>query len=229
MEISKEHPDSVRGLFASIAGRYQAVNHVLSGGLDWYWRAIAVRLMRSWKPSIVLDVATGSGDLAGAIRKNFVGCRVIGADFCRPMLDVARRQGLPELVEADGLHLPFPDNSFDAVTAAFGLRNMASWEGGLKEMTRVLKPGGHVLILDFSLPTLPVIRPLYRFYLHRILPIIAGIATGRTDAYEYLGGSIEKFPSGTAMTSLMERCGFASTSAKPLSLGTVSIYTGKKE
>jgi demethylmenaquinone methyltransferase/2-methoxy-6-polyprenyl-1,4-benzoquinol methylase len=229
MEISKEHPDSVRGLFASIAGRYQTVNHLLSGGLDWYWRAVAVRLMRPWNPGLVLDVATGSGDLASAIGNNFPGCRVVGADFCRPMLDVARRRGLPELVEADGLKLPFPDATFDAVSVAFGLRNMASWEGGLKEMARVLKPGGHVLILDFSLPTLPLIRPLYRFYLHRILPIIAGIATGRTDAYEYLGGSIEKFPSGPAMISLMEHCGLRSTSAKPLSLGTVSIYTALKE
>ena len=203
MEISKEHPDSVRGLFASIAGRYQMVNHLLSGGLDWYWRAVAVRLMRPWKPCLVLDLATGSGDLASAIRRSFAGCRVVGADFCRPMLEVARHQGLPELVEADGLCLPFPNFAFDTVTVAFGLRNMASWEGGLKEMARVLKPGGRILILDFSLPTLPVIRPLYRFYLHRILPIVAGIATGRTDAYEYLGGSIEQFPSGKEMTSLM--------------------------
>jgi demethylmenaquinone methyltransferase/2-methoxy-6-polyprenyl-1,4-benzoquinol methylase len=144
------------------------------------------------------------------------------------MLEVARRRGLPELVEADGLKLPFPDSTFDAVTVAFGLRNMASWEGGLKEMARVLKPGGHLLVLDFSLPTLPVIRPLYRFYLHRILPIVAGIATGRTDAYEYLGGSIEKFPSGETMTSLIGYCGFTEATAKPLSLGTVSIYTATK-
>jgi len=208
MEISKEHPDSVRGLFSSIAGRYQTVNHVLSGGLDWYWRAVAVRLMRPWKPSLVLDVATGSGDLASSIGHHFPGCRVVGADFCRPMLEVARRRGLPELVEADGMQLPFPDGAFDAVTVAFGLRNMASWESGLKEMARVLKPGGHLLVLDFSLPTLPVIRPLYRFYLHCILPIIAGLATGRTDAYEYLGGSIEKFPSGESMISLIGHCGF---------------------
>jgi demethylmenaquinone methyltransferase/2-methoxy-6-polyprenyl-1,4-benzoquinol methylase len=228
MEISKEHPDSVRGLFASIAGRYQTVNHLLSGGLDWYWRGVAVRLMRPWNPGLVLDVATGSGDLASAIRKTFPGCRVVGADFCRPMLEVARRRGLPELVEADGLKLPFPDGSFDAVTVAFGLRNMASWEGGLMEMARVLRPGGHLLVLDFSLPTLPVIRSLYRFYLHRILPIVAGIATGRTDAYEYLGGSIEKFPSGSSMIWLMEQCGFSSNYAKPLSLGTVSIYTATK-
>jgi demethylmenaquinone methyltransferase/2-methoxy-6-polyprenyl-1,4-benzoquinol methylase len=228
MEIQKEKPDSVRDLFSSIAGRYQLVNHLLSGGLDWYWRAVAVRLIRPWSPSRLLDVATGSGDLASAIGKNFPGCRVIGADFCRPMLEVARRNGLAELVEADGMNLPFPDATFDAVTAAFGLRNMASWQSGLSEMSRVLKPGGHLLILDFSLPTLPVIRPLYRFYLHRILPIIAGIATGRTDAYEYLGGSIEQFPSGKAMTSLIDSCGFREAKAHPLTLGTVSIYTATR-
>jgi demethylmenaquinone methyltransferase/2-methoxy-6-polyprenyl-1,4-benzoquinol methylase len=228
MEISKEHPESVRNLFASIAGRYQAVNHLLSGGLDWYWRSVAVRMMRPWHPSLVLDVATGSGDLASAISVNFPGCRVVGADFCRPMLEVARRRGVKELVEADGQHLPFPDGTFGTVTAAFGLRNMASWEAGLKEMSRVLQPGGRVLILDFSLPTLPLIRPFYRFYLHRILPIVAGIATGRTDAYEYLGGSIEQFPSGETMTSLMEDCGFTEANARPLSLGTVSVYTALK-
>ena len=228
MEIQKENPELVRGLFSDIAGRYQVVNHLLSGGLDFYWRAISVRLIRGWNPSTALDIATGTGDLAMAIRKACPGARVIGADFCRPMLEVARRNGLPELVVADGLELPFPDQSFDLVTAAFGLRNMASWEKGLSEMARVLRPGGNLLILDFSLPTLPVIRPLYRFYLHRILPVIAGIATGRTDAYEYLGGSIEKFPSGRAMTELIESCGFQGTVAKPLTLGTVSVYTARR-
>ena len=228
MEIQKENPELVRGLFSDIAGRYQVVNHLLSGGLDFYWRAISVRLIRGWNPSTALDIATGTGDLAMAIRKACPGARVIGADFCRPMLEVARRNGLPELVVADGLELPFPDQSFDLVTAAFGLRNMASWEKGLSEMARVLRPGGNLLILDFSLPTLPVIRPLYRFYLHRILPVIAGIATGRTDAYEYLGGSIEKFPSGRAMTELIKSCGFQGTMAKPLTLGTVSIYTATR-
>jgi demethylmenaquinone methyltransferase / 2-methoxy-6-polyprenyl-1,4-benzoquinol methylase len=228
MEIQKENPELVRGLFSDIAGRYQVVNHLLSGGLDFYWRAISVRLIRGWNPSTALDIATGTGDLAMAIRKACPGARVIGADFCRPMLEVARRNGLPELVVADGLELPFPDQSFDLVTAAFGLRNMASWEKGLSEMARVLMPGGNLLILDFSLPTLPLIRPLYRFYLHRILPVIAGIATGRTDAYEYLGGSIEKFPSGRAMTELIESCGFQGTVAKPLTLGTVSVYTARR-
>lgn len=228
MEIHKENPEMVRGLFSDIAERYQVVNHLLSGGLDFYWRAIAVRLIRPWNPSAVLDVATGTGDLAIAIRKACPQARVVGADFCAPMLDVARRNGLPELVVADGMSLPFADRTFDVVTAAFGLRNMASWEKGLSEMARVLKPGGHLLILDFSLPTLPVIRPLYRFYLHHILPHMAGLATGRKDAYEYLGTSIEQFPSGRDMTSLINSCGFGDGRAHPLTLGTVSIYTATR-
>jgi demethylmenaquinone methyltransferase/2-methoxy-6-polyprenyl-1,4-benzoquinol methylase len=228
MEIHKENPEMVRGLFSDIAERYQVVNHLLSGGFDFYWRAIAVRLIRPWTPSVVLDVATGTGDLAMAIRKACPQARVVGADFCAPMLDVARRNGLPELVVADGMSLPFADRTFDVVTAAFGLRNMASWEKGLSEMARVLKPGGHLLILDFSLPTLPVIRPLYRFYLHHILPHMAGLATGRKDAYEYLGISIEQFPSGRDMTSLINSCGFGDGRSHPLTLGTVSIYTATR-
>jgi demethylmenaquinone methyltransferase/2-methoxy-6-polyprenyl-1,4-benzoquinol methylase len=228
MEIHKENPELVRGLFSDIAGRYQVVNHLLSGGLDFYWRAIAVRLIRPWHPTAVLDVATGSGDLAMAIGKANPKARIVGADFCRPMLEVARKNGLPELVEADGMNLPFADANFDVVTAAFGLRNMASWEKGLSEMARLLKPGGHLLILDFSLPTLPVIRPFYRFYLHHILPHIAGLLTNRKDAYEYLGVSIEQFPSGIKMTSLIESCGFKGAKAHPLTLGTVSIYTAKR-
>jgi demethylmenaquinone methyltransferase/2-methoxy-6-polyprenyl-1,4-benzoquinol methylase len=228
MEIHKENPELVRGLFSDIADRYQAVNHLLSGGLDFYWRAIAVRLVRAWKPARVLDVATGSGDLAMAIGKGCPKARIVGADFCRPMLEVARRNGLAELVVANGMSLPFAKAEFDVVTAAFGLRNMASWEKGLSEMARVLKPGGHLLILDFSLPTLPLIRPLYRFYLHHLLPHVAGMATGRKDAYEYLGISIEQFPSGKSMTYLIESCGFHQAQSHPLSLGTVSIYTATR-
>lgn len=221
-------PEYVRDLFSAIAGRYELVNHLLSGGLDFYWRSKALRQVRRWHPSLLLDVATGSGDLALALAKGVPGIRVIGADFCRPMLEVAQRKGLLELVEADGMQLPFAKETYDVVTAAFGLRNMACWEKGLSEMGRLLKPGGHLLILDFSLPTLPLIRPLYRAYLHHVLPIIAGLATGRKDAYQYLGGSIEKFPSGPAMTELINSCGFQNAKAYPLTLGTVSIYTAEK-
>ena len=228
MAIQKEKPELVRDLFSAIAERYALVNHLLSVGLDLLWRAAAVRHVMQWKPSTLLDVATGSGDLALAIAKRSPATRVIGADFCRPMLEVARRKGLAELIEADGLHLPFATGSFDVVTAAFGLRNMASWEQGLSEMARVLKPGGHLLILDFSLPTIPLIRSLYRAYLHVVLPSVAGLATGRKDAYEYLGGSIELFPSGQAMTQLIEQTGLSKACAHPLSLGTVSLYTAEK-
>lgn len=228
MEIHKENPELVRGLFSDIADRYQIVNHLLSGGLDFYWRSVAVDFVQSWNPTTVLDVATGSGDLALSISKACSHARVVGADFCAPMLEVARKNGLPELVVADGMSLPFAEGYFDVVTAAFGLRNMASWEKGLSEMARVLKPGGHLLILDFSLPALPIVRPLYRFYLHHILPHIAGLATGRKDAYEYLGISIEQFPSGNKMTTLIESRGFSEAKTRPLTLGTVSIYTATR-
>jgi demethylmenaquinone methyltransferase/2-methoxy-6-polyprenyl-1,4-benzoquinol methylase len=131
------------------------------------------------------------------------------------------------LVQADALALPFADSSFDVVTVAFGLRNMASWPGALREMARVLQPGGTLIILDFSLPEWEIFRNIYRFYLHRILPSIAGWATKRPAAYEYLGESIESFPSGLTMTAMMTSCGFSSEPPLPLTGGIVTLYSGK--
>jgi demethylmenaquinone methyltransferase/2-methoxy-6-polyprenyl-1,4-benzoquinol methylase len=143
------------------------------------------------------------------------------------MLQRAREKGLRSAVLADALHLPFPDSSFDAVTVAFGLRNMESWSGALREMSRVLAPGGHLLVLDFSMPR-PPLRALYRFYLHHILPVIAGIVTREKYAYQYLGDSIEKFPAGPAMLSLIADSGFTSPTCEPLTAGIVSLYTAIK-
>jgi demethylmenaquinone methyltransferase/2-methoxy-6-polyprenyl-1,4-benzoquinol methylase len=143
------------------------------------------------------------------------------------MLARAREKGLRRTVVADALHLPFPERSFDAVTVAFGLRNMESWSDALREILRILNPGGHLLILDFSLPP-PPLRPFYRFYLHRLLPIIAGIVTREKSAYEYLGASIERFPAGPAMRSLIEECGFTTAESRPLTGGIVSLYTATK-
>jgi demethylmenaquinone methyltransferase/2-methoxy-6-polyprenyl-1,4-benzoquinol methylase len=143
------------------------------------------------------------------------------------MLERAREKGLRRTVVADALRLPFPDASFEAVTVAFGLRNMESWPGALREMSRVLTPGGHLLILDFSIPP-PPLRGPYRFYLHHILPVIAGIVTREKSAYQYLGDSIEKFPAGPAMLALLTECGFASPTCEPLSCGIVSLYTAVK-
>ncbi|MEY4299463.1 MAG: hypothetical protein RIR25_699, partial [Verrucomicrobiota bacterium] len=202
-----QNPAKVRGIFGSIAGRYDAANHLLSGGLDFLWRAKAARLVAAWRPRDILDLATGSGDLALAIKKACPEARIIGADFCLPMLQVAARKGLRPLVVADGTKLPFAAESFDAVTVAFGLRNMASWPDALREMARMLRPGGYLLILDFSMPP-PPLAGLYRWYLHKILPRIAGAVTGQRAGYEYLGESIESFPSGRAMCRLLGESDF---------------------
>ncbi len=195
--------------------------------MDFLWRNRATKIVSGWNPATLLDLATGSGDLALAIERAAPECAVTGADFCEPMLERAREKGLRRTVVADAMHLPFEDGTFAALTVAFGLRNMASWPDALREMSRVLAPGGHLLVLDFSLPR-PPLRGIYRFYLHRILPVIAGIVTREKYAYEYLAGSIEKFPCGAAMQELIEQNGFASATCEPLTGGIVSLYTAVK-
>lgn len=217
--------DYVRDAFARIADRYVLTNHVLSGGADLWWRKIVTSRIRRWKPARLLDVASGTGDLALAIQDACPDCEVVASDFCREMLAHAANRGLARTVVADALDLPFGDGEFDVVTVAFGLRNMADYEAALREMARVLKPGGRLVILDFSLPK-GILRGPYRWYLHRVLPKMAGWLTGEKDAYEYLGGSIEAFPAGADMTSLMERCGFTEAECTPLTFGVVSIYEG---
>ena len=222
-----QNPAKVRGIFGAIAARYDLANHLLSGGLDFLWRARAVRMVKAWQPKSVLDLATGSGDLALAMQKSMPDARIIGADFCLPMLQVAARKGLRPLVVADGTRLPFADASFDVVTVAFGLRNMESWPGALREMARVLRTGGHLLVLDFSMPR-PPISAIYRFYLHRVLPLVAGLITGNRAGYEYLGESIEAFPSGPAMCELIQQNNLCDARARPLAAGIVSIYTAQR-
>ena len=214
----------VRAMFSAIARRYDLANHFLSLGMDWFWRCRAARIVRAWQPERILDLATGSGDLALSLRAACPRALVVGADFCLPMLVVAQRKGLANLVVADGLRLAFADGAFDVLTVAFGLRNMESWPGALAEMARVLRPGGHLLVLDFSVPPAPV-RWLYRPYLHHVLPRLAALLTGEKAAYDYLGDSIEKFPCGPAMCALIEGAGFAGARCEPLSGGIVSLYT----
>jgi demethylmenaquinone methyltransferase / 2-methoxy-6-polyprenyl-1,4-benzoquinol methylase len=219
---------SIQRMFARIAQRYDLANTLLSAGMDHFWRQYVARQVAGWRPRRVLDVASGSGALASAIQRAVPGAEVVGADFCAPLLLRSRRRRLSRLVVADALALPFADGVFDVVTVAFGLRNMASYDRALSEMRRVLAPGGHVVILDFSIPTGPWL-PLYRVYLHRVLPRLAGWLTGAADAYEYLGQSIEAFPRGQAMTALLNRVGFSATKCRPLSTGVVSVYTASTE
>lgn len=192
--------------------------------MDVLWRRRAAELVQGWKPQRILDLATGSGDVALTLRAACPEATLVGADFCVPMLREAQRKAFRTVIAADGMRLPCPDGTFDVVTVAFGLRNMADYGGALREMRRVLRPGGHLLVLDFSIPPAPF-RWIYRPYLHYALPRIAGWLTGERSAYQYLGESIEQFPAGNTMTALMRASGFATAEAEPLTGGIVSIYT----
>lgn len=214
----------VRKAFAGIASRYVLANHVLSLGIDVLWRRMTARLVVEAQPKRILDLATGSGDLAQTIKRACPGAKILGADFSVPMMREAQQRNFHQLIAADGMALPFQDASFDVVTVAFGLRNMASWPDALKEMRRVLAGQGCLFVLDFSLPTLPLIRPAYLFYLKHVMPRIAGWITGQRAAYEYLCGSVERFPSGRDMESLILACGFSSVKTHRLSFGIASLY-----
>jgi demethylmenaquinone methyltransferase/2-methoxy-6-polyprenyl-1,4-benzoquinol methylase len=220
-------PDAVREMFGRIARRYDLANHLLSGGADFLWRWRAAKIVEGWQPTKVLDLATGSGDLALAMQRLLPDASIIAADFSPEMLGVAKGKGVRETILADAMHLPFESESFDAITVAFGLRNMADWNLALREMGRVLRSGGHLLVLDFSLPA-GLLRPAYRFYLHHCLPLLASLVTGQKAAYDYLGGSIEKFPSGEEMIRLIEANGFFAATVEPLTGGIATIYTGTK-
>lgn len=210
-------------MFNRIARRYDFANHFLSGGVDFWWRHRAAEIVQQWQPRRLLDLATGSGDLALALQRKLPETEITGADFSAEMLARAREKGLTNTIVADALQLPFENGSFEAVTVAFGLRNMVDWGAALREIARVLTSGGRLLVLDFSLPHGPLRGP-YQFYLHRCLPWVAGRVTGERQAYDYLGASIENFPSGAAMTALLEANGFVGAQSVPLTGGIATIY-----
>lgn len=224
-------PKAVNSMFARIAGRYDLANHLLSGGVDFWWRQRLVRAVHDAHPTGVLDLATGSGDVAFALADGLPpGARVTGMDFCQPMLDeaVKKRDASPrwqtiEFRQGDGMALPLPAQAFDAVTISFGLRNMADRHKALSEMRRVLRPGGRLFVLEFSQPVF-WFRPVYYTYLKFVLPLVAGIVTGDRSAYEYLCGSIEKFPDRAAMSAEIRRAGFGSVRATPMTFGIVALH-----
>ena len=214
-------------MFGAIARRYDLANHTLSCGTDFYWRKCAANMVASWRPRKIVDLATGTGDLALAVQKKLPDAEVTGVDFLPEMLELARRKGVRETILADAMKLPFPDASFDCVTIAFGLRNMENWRDALVEMSRVLKRDGRLLVLEFSMPTVSIVRTIYRFYLHRCLPLLGSFLTRKKSAYDYLGDSIEEFPSGHAMIDLIEASGFRHATFQPLSYGIATIYTAQ--
>jgi demethylmenaquinone methyltransferase/2-methoxy-6-polyprenyl-1,4-benzoquinol methylase len=226
---------AVSQMFAGIAGRYDVANHLLSGGIDFYWRRVLTRMVKQRAPKDVADLATGSGDVAFKLRDRMgTEVPVTGLDFCEPMLDEARakRAKKPtytdiEFAFGDCMELPLEDHSVDAVTVSFGVRNFEDRQRGLKEILRVLRPGGRLFVLEFSQPD-RWFRPIYYFYLKFILPWVAALATGDKSAYDYLAGTIENFPSKEALAEQLTLAGYETVEATGLTFSIVAIHEAKK-
>ncbi len=227
-------------MFGEISGRYDVMNHVLSGGTDYYWRWRTIRRVAPEGTSPILDVCTGTGDLALAYWRKYGGrIEVIGTDFTPEMLRIAERKrdarplgtdaaGLTFL-EADTQHLPFDDDRFQIVSVAFGLRNVADTHAGLREMLRVCQPGGRVAVLEFSLPGNPILRWGYLKYFKYVLPRIGQwFARNQQAAYNYLPASVSEFPYGAALAEVMREVGMTDVTWTPLTFGVATLYVGRK-
>lgn len=221
-------------MFGRIAGSYDRANQVLSFGLHHHWRSATVRLSGARPGDKVLDCATGTGDLAIAFHR-VVGSKgeVVGTDFCEEMLAhapaKAARAGVSIRFEtADVLALPYPDGRFDVASIAFGIRNVEDPDRALREMARVVKPGGRVVVLEFGQPGGALFGPLYRFYSHRVLPALGGLVSGDRSAYEYLDRTSSSFPAGSAFAERMRATGtFRSIAFHPLTGGVAYVYVGE--
>ncbi len=230
--------DRVRQMFAEIAPKYDLMNHVLSLNIDTHWRAKTLRILNLKAGEPILDACTGTGDLAIAMARTLGPETVIvGSDFCDEMLKIAREKqtkklpghSLVEFIEADTQELPFPENHFQVVTVAFGLRNVAVTEKGLSEMRRVCKKGGQVAVLEFSKPTVFGLRHLYNAYFKHVLPRVGqSLSKNKQSAYEYLPQSVQEFPSGEALAEIMRLVGLTDIKMVPMTLGVVTLYVGTK-
>ena len=230
------HANAVRDMFSGIARRYDLLNHILSANIDKRWRRLVSEKLRSVlddEKAIVLDVACGTGDLSLELQSK-AKARVVGTDFCRPMLSIAKTKTSDQgfsipYVEGDALGLSFADESFDAVTIAFGLRNLANFQDGLTELHRILKKGGRLAILEFSSPVVPGFRQLFNFYFTSILPRIGGAVSGSRGAYEYLPDSVAKFPDQKNLAEMMRKTGFSEVDYTNLTGGIAALHLGTKE
>lgn len=223
-------------MFAGIAGRYDLLNHLLSLNIDKGWRRKVSREIRSIldnPDATVLDVACGTGDLSLELNRESQA-QVFGTDFCRPMLTIANQKSQNEnspipFIEGDAMGLPFVDESFDAVTIAFGLRNLANVADGLKELHRILKPGGVLAVLEFSAPVVPGFGKLFNFYFAHVLPRIGGAVSGSRGAYEYLPDSVSKFPNQKKLVEMIESTGFSAVKYSNLTGGIAALHIGTKK
>jgi demethylmenaquinone methyltransferase/2-methoxy-6-polyprenyl-1,4-benzoquinol methylase len=236
MPVDKSGP-RVRRMFGEIAGRYDFLNHLLSLNVDRYWRWRTVRLVPPRAGTKILDVCTGTGDLALAYHKAAEGkAEIVGADFCREMLAIGRKKGVAAgangeltFVEADAQALPVASDQFDIVCVAFGLRNVADTDAGLAEMTRACAPGGRVAVLEFSSPRWQPFRAIYGWYFRHVLPRIGQFFSRNCEsAYSYLPASVGEFPQGEAMVERMRAAGLEDVMFRGLTFGVATIYVGKK-
>jgi demethylmenaquinone methyltransferase / 2-methoxy-6-polyprenyl-1,4-benzoquinol methylase len=228
-------PAAVQSMFGRIARRYDLANRLLSGGTDVWWRWRLRRAVARTRPHDVLDLATGSGDVAFALARGLPeSVQITGMDFCQPMLDEAvqkkarsQRYAKIEFRQGDAMALSLPEASYDALTISFGLRNVADRHKALGEMHRVLRPGGTLFVLEFSQPH-RWFAPLYYFYLRRVLPWFATCVTGDKSAYDYLGGSITQFPARPALAAEIRAAGFGTVEARPMTFGIVALHEARK-
>ncbi len=231
-----EHAKAVREMFSGIARRYDFLNHFLSVNTDKRWRRLVRTKLQETldnENAVILDVACGTGDLSLELQKN-ARAKVFGTDFCRPMLSIAfdknekNAEQIP-YVEADGMNLSFADASFDAVTIAFGLRNFSNWQDGLRELHRITKPGGKLVILEFSTPIVPGFKQIFNLYFTQILPRVGGAVSGSRGAYEYLPDSVSRFPDQKGLAEMMRKTGFSSVEYQNLTGGIAAIHSGIKD
>jgi demethylmenaquinone methyltransferase/2-methoxy-6-polyprenyl-1,4-benzoquinol methylase len=231
----KAKKEQVAEMFDNIAGRYDLLNRVLSAGIDLSWRKKAIKELKKDNPQTILDVATGTADMAILEARLLNPQKIVGIDISGQMLELGRKkvekEGVSKLIElhlADSEAINFPDNSFEAVTVAFGVRNFEHLENGLKEMLRVLKPGGKLVVLEFSRPRIKFFRSLYNLYMGIVAPEVARWFSRNKKAYQYLNQSAKLFPERQDFINILKRVGYSDTYYKPLSAGICCIYCGRK-
>lgn len=234
-EADTAKKQQVAEMFNNISGTYDFLNHFMSLGIDILWRKKAIGLLKNEKPQLMLDVATGTGDFAIESIRQLNPQKIIGVDISEGMLAVAKekitKKGLSKQFEVklgDSEGLPFEDNHFDAVTAAFGVRNFENLEKGLADMCRVTRPGGSVVILEFSKPRVFPVKQLYNFYFHKITPFFGSLFAKDRRAYEYLPESVSAFPDGKDFITILKKVGFQDATAMPQFFGVCTIYLAKK-
>jgi len=235
-ESDQSKKQQVATMFDKIAFRYDFLNRFLSAGIDVSWRKKAIKQLQSLQPEILLDVATGTGDVAILAERMLKPKKIVGIDISQGMLDIGRKkieklglQNQIELVKGDSEMIGFPDNTFDAITVAFGVRNYQNLEKGLADMLRVLKPGGKLVVLEFSRPKQVLFKQVYNLYMNTIAPGFGKLIAKNKDAYQYLNDSVQRFPEGEQFLDILKNVGYSATYSKVLTLGICSIYCGSKQ